>query len=432
MANSTMQATVLPPGQADGGALQNNYQIPVVHWVQLRLSMNQHEESGSITQRAVTQIPYFWVRESEEHPDQWTVVSAGITGGASGNYTLLRLALPAVGRYRAYIREPGITLNAGAIYHIPFHALASAEDSDREVQPWLALTVTAGTSAQTRSVTQALPNAFGRPAAEYPSNGAAQTLNQTHTQASSALNLGTYTITRQLWADISRTYGAHHSAVTGSTYREVLESLYREQFPESAAHAVNLTSDNGTRTIEFDPMATSGGRTTRSFLADNGQPSGLMTARESLRRTHPRTVERLLTAMAALNIHYVRSTGAWRPHYGSTLHRYASALDVTHLRTRVTEEDGTATEVRIRMHRVEDPEANPLNTDAVANTLAKRRKRDFSLAFHRYLGEHKQAGELGWLGGPWQLTYANVGLQGNTIYIKTDDVHKHHVHISIP
>lgn len=432
MANGTVQATVLPPSQTDGGALQNNYQIPIVHWVQFRLSMYQYAENGSTTQRAVTQVPYVWVRESNEHPGQWTVVFTGITGGAVGNYTLLRLALPAIGRYRAYIREPGFTANAGAIYSIPFHALASTEDSDREVQPWLALNVTAGASPQTRNVTQQLPNTFGRIAADYPSPGTAQTLNQTHTQASSALNLGLYTMTRQLWADISRTYGAHHPAVTGSAYRQVLESLYREQFPESAAHLVNLTSDNGTRTIEFDPMATSGGRATRSFLVDNGQPSGLMTARESLRRTHPRTVERLLATMAALNIHYARSTGAWRPHYGSTLHRYASALDVTHLRTRVTEENGAATEVRIRLHRTLDTEANPLSTNAEASTLEKRRKRDFSLAFHRYLAEQKQAGMLGWLGGPWQLTYANVGLQGNNIFIKTDSIHEHHVHISIP
>ena len=432
MANSTAQATVLPPSQANGGAVQNNYQIPVVHWVQLNLSMNQHEENGSITQRAVMQLPYVWVCESDDHPNQWTVVSTGVTGGAIGNYTPLRLALPGVGRYRAYIREPGLTINAGTIYNIPFHALTSAEDSDREVQPWLALTVTAGASPQTRTVIQQLPNAFGRATAEYPSNGTAQTLNQTHTQASAALNLGLYTMTRQLWADASRTYGAHHPAITGSTYRQVLETLYREQFPESATHTVTLTSDNGTRTVEFNPMATVGGRTTRTFLANNGQPSGLMTARESLRRTHPLTAEKLLAAMTTLNIHYALSTGAWRPHYGSTLHRYASALDVTHLRTRVNEENGTATEVRIHLHRIEDPEANPLNTDAVANTLAKRRKRDFSLAFHRYLGERKQAGELGWLGGPWQLTYTDVGLQGNAVYIKTDDVHKHHVHISIP
>ncbi len=427
-----MQATVLPSSQINGGAIQNNYQIPVVHWVQVRLSMNQHEENGSITQRAATQIPYVWVRESEEHPGQWTVVSTGITGGATGSYTLLRLALPGVGAYRAYIREPGLTVGAGAIYNIPFHALASAHDSDREVQPWLALTVTAGNSTQNCSVVQRLPNAFGRAASEYPPSGTAQTLTQTHTQAASALNLGTYTMTRQLWSDISRAYGAHHPAITGSTYRQVLESLYREQLPESATHIVNLTSDNGTRTIEFDSQATFGGRSTCSFLANDGQPTGLMTAGESLRRTHPRTVEKILAAMTALNIHYARSTGAWRPHTGSTLHRYASALDITHLYTRVTEQDGTATEVRIRLHRVEDPEANPLNTDAVANTLEKRRKRDFSLAFHRYLAEHKQAGELGWLGGPWQLTYADVGLQGNATCVKTDSLHKHHVHISIP
>jgi hypothetical protein len=53
------------------------------------------------------------------------------------------------------------------------------------------------------------------------------------------------------------------------------------------------------------------------------------------------------------------------------------------------------------------------------------------MAFHRYLAQQRQAGALGWLGGPWALTYANVGLTGSSLFIKTDAIHEHHVHLSV-
>ncbi|MFV3372444.1 hypothetical protein ACNFH5_30100 [Pseudomonas sp. NY15435] len=412
----------------------NTYVIPTTHWIKIYVSMNQHEENGTITQRAASAIPYVWVKESDDQEGAWIIISTGTTGQSVTHTppaTLLTLKINGPGRYRAYIKEPSFNDEIGDPYEIPFHALSTAIDSEHAVQPWLAVSVTTDASAENHTIIQQHPNDLNRNVLEYPPAGSQQNLTQIHTQQNSALNLGDYIITRQLWSDASRAYGAHHQLISNSAFREILEEIYQEQLPESPQHALTASIENGTRTIIFDPQSTNGGRSTRSFLPNNGQPSMMMTAGETLRRTYPRTLELLLELMEELNIHYARSTGAWRPHFGSSLHRYAASLDITHLRTRVTTQTGGEVEVTIHFHRNTDPDSNPIGNPP-ATSVSSIRKRDFSLAVHTYLAEHKMAGDLGWLGGPWQLTYNQVGLLGSTIFIKTDEVHKHHLHMSAP
>lgn len=52
---------------------------------------------------------------------------------------------------------------------------------------------------------------------------------------------------------------------------------------------------------------------------------------------------------------HARTTGAWRPHTGSTRHRYASAIDITHIQTTVTEGQGQRHDVGIWFHNQSPP-----------------------------------------------------------------------------
>lgn len=385
-------------------------------WAKLKVQMRG--EGGAV--QTASNLPYVFV--SREFGDtEWKVVSVGMTP-MNG---VLELAFHGMAEFRAYVKEPGEEYAVGSPFVIPEHALAEGGDSGREVQPWLCLLVHTGPTDVSWALEQALPNTLERAAAEYPPPASA-TLTKVHTERAKALNLGNYVLTHQLWADASRTYGSDHPVIEASPHRATLELFYQEQLAVNGNDLI-LTTEDGARTVEFDAQATNGGITTRSFL-DGG---ALMTRSESLRRTHPRVIEWWLQAMEDLEIHHARSTGAWRPHLGSTRHRYASALDLTHLRTRVVDGDNGEIEVGIQLHRTQDPAANPLPSPNVANTPANVRKRDFSLRFHTYLAERKEAGELNWLGGPWALTYANVGLQGGGTFIHTDAIHVHHVHLSV-
>lgn len=427
--NSQQQTESIP--QQPAAPQTNTYIIQTTHWVKIYLSMNQHEDNGSITRRAASSIPYVWVKEENDQEGIWIIVSKGTTGQSVNHTppaTLLTLKISGPGNYRAYIKEPSFESEIGEQYEIPFHALNTAVDSEHTVQPWLALSVTTDSSNSNYTVIQQHPNTLNREASEYPPTGTARTLTTAHIQQNSALTLGDYIMTRQLWADSSRAYGAHHPTVINSAFREALEAIYQEHLQESQQHALTGSIGSSVR-INFDPQATNGGRSTRSFLANNGQPSAMMTAGESLRRTYPRTIELLFEMMTALNINYARSTGAWRPHYGSTLHRYAAALDITDLYTRVPTQGGDI-EVRIRLNRT-DQDSDPLATPP-SNSPERIRKRDFSMRVHRYLAEQKMAGNFGWLGGPWQITYQQVGILGNGTPISTNNDHRHHIHLSAP
>jgi hypothetical protein len=61
--------------------------------------------------------------------------------------------------------------------------------------------------------------------------------------------------------------------------------------------------------------------------------------------------------------------------------------------------------------------------------------REFSRRVHVYIANARLRETLGWLGGPWNLTYNQLGIvdqeRGNTEAFATDNTHIHHIHISM-
>ncbi|WP_197342661.1 hypothetical protein [Ralstonia solanacearum] len=398
--------------------LQTTVQLIQRYW--LRVAVKMQEGGGT---RPAANLPYTVVKHDAQGDGAWTVLSNGITHASNGE---ARFAIPGAGRYRLYVKEPNVTIPVGSPFALPYHQTPTGQPSHREVQPWMELLVVESGAPQSFNVTQAHPNTLGRPTSMYPAQVTGLgPLNSSHSSAAHALDLHEYMVKNQLWSDISPCYGTSHASVTNSPNRIALEQIYGEHLTpvgQTAARELQLAD----RTILFEAMSTEGGRQTQGFTDAN-----LMTADECLRKTHPSVLDWWLSAMQAQHITYARSTGAWRPHTGSTRHRYSLALDITHLRTTVPGENGENIAVEIHLHRIQGADANPLASDADTNTPTKVRRRNFSRSFHQYLAQQRQAGALGWLGGPWALTYANVGLQGITQFIKTDSIHVHHVHVSV-
>jgi hypothetical protein len=256
----------------------------------------------------------------------------------------------------------------------------------------------------------------------------------------SALDLGTYLVSHQLWADASRAYGANHTLIRNSRFREPLSVIYSEQLTAGTGageEVHNRTLSSGGIELVFDHQCTTGGRGRLSFLEDNSQVGSRMSADEALRRTHPATMEFLLQMMDDLNISYARSTGAWRPHVGSTRHRYASAIDLTHARTMLMDENNQQQRVTIHFNREISPNSNPRQSGQ-NESLLRARMREFSRSVHAYLANARAQQTLGWLGGPWVLTYRQLGVPAteqfnnlDAIAIETDATHEHHIHISL-
>lgn len=429
------------------GVLMNVCRLRQSYYAKVRLQMRTVRERREITTTA-TILPYVIVHATSEAPNIWTVITPPNTNTGNGpDAGIVQIEVSDTGRYRIYIKEPTETPAQGSVFTIQQHALANGNDSGREVQPLLELDVTDNADC-TMSVQRTHPNGLGRGQGngddQVPANGARQNFTQTHTSRALArsLDLGDYVISHQLWADASRTYGINHPRVQNSQFQAALQMIYGETLTPgtgagSDAQDRTLTSEG--IEIEFDHQSTTGGRTRLSFLENNGQPSNRMTADESLRRTHPATIEFLIQMMADLNITYARSSGAWRPHVGSTRHRYASAIDLTHLRTNVLGANNQQHRVAIHLHRINSPNSNPQRTHP-QETAERTRMREFSHLVHVYIAQAKQEGTLGWLGGPWPLTYARLGLPGpqtpngrtpNAPAIATDDTHIHHIHISM-
>jgi len=138
--------------------------------------------------------------------------------------------------------------------------------------------------------------------------------------------------------------------------------------------------------------------------------------------------------MRDLDITYARGTGAWRPHIGSTRHRYASAIDLTHVRTTVNGANNQQHSVTIQFHRTTSPNSNPIATGQ-PETAERTRMREFSRRVHGYIANARLQGTLGWLGGPWRLTYNQLDIVDpnvpNTEAFATDATHVHHIHISM-
>lgn len=414
----------------DDGVLLNICQIDQTYYAKVRLRMTEGANN-----RNANILPYLIVKSTPETQDTWVVRATGRTD-TSG--TPILVAADGPGHYRVYIKEPTETFTTNEEFEVPQHALADGNGSGHEVQPLFELTVNEAPDC-TLSVSKTHPNGLGRGRGnahdQIVANGARHNFTQAHARGTveHALDLGDHVISRQLWADASRTYGALHPHIQQSDFRAALTTIYSEQLTPgtgagAAAHDRTLTF-NGI-TIDFNNQSTTGGRARLSFR--NGQPQERMTPDESLRKTHPIAMEYLLQVLTDMEATYARITGAWRPHTGSTRHRYASAIDITHLRTTVTErqEQGQRHDVEIWFHNQNSPSSNPSRTAATENA-DRRRKREFSHRFHAYIASSRIADQLGWLGGPWALTYAHLGLQRAGQAIATDAVHVHHVHLSV-
>ncbi|MGM3277951.1 hypothetical protein [Ralstonia sp. 24A2] len=395
--------------------LQTTVQLVQRYWVRVTAQMREH--GPPVSTSFAGNLPYVLVMQDGEH---WLVLSTGLTGMSNGRASF---GIPGAGRYRAYAKEPTRTFQTGAAFEIPFHQLPNGQDSTREVQPWFDMEVTATGSPQTFQVRQALPNTLGRPANLYPPASAApHPLTQAHTSASTPLDFGNYLITNQLWSDISRCYGTSHSVVTASANRAALEMIYGEQLIVVGQHGRRLQIDD--RTIEFQEGATEGGRQTFGF-ADNTN----MTASECIRKAYPKVFDWWLQSMTTLRLSSATVSSTWRPHTGSTRHRYSLALDLVYLTGLVDISPTQTASTTVWLNRLQ-PISNPANTAPPANA-DESHKRLLSTAFHKHLAEDKAASHLGWLGGPWALKRSEVGLSGNTAFIVTNNTHKNHVHVSV-
>ncbi|WP_411851224.1 hypothetical protein ACLB90_01065 [Stenotrophomonas sp. LGBM10] len=432
-----LQVPVRVENDRDGVAM-NICQFDTDYYARIRLQMMS---GGAAT--SASNLPYLVVRNTPEAPDTWRVATQPHRNdGRTDREGRAHVRVAGPGRYRVFIKEPTEQFVSGNVFTIPRHALATGTDSDREVQPLVELEVIENANC-TLSVRRTHPNGMQRTRGggsdQIPADGAAHRFTQAHTSyvLVSALDLGNYVVSFQLWADASRTYGTNHPLIQNSTFRDALRIIYGEQLTAgtgagASPHDRILTS--GGREVQFNNQSTTGGRGRFSFREDNGQPGNRMTADETLRRTHPATMEFLLQMMDDLDITYARSTGAWRPHIGSTRHRYASAIDLTHVRTTVNGANNQQHTVTIQFHRVSSPDSNPTATGQ-QETAERTRMREFSRRIHVYIATARAQRTLGWLGGPWRLTYQQLGVinpnEPGAEAFTTNDTHVHHIHISM-
>lgn len=438
-----MQRANQPPAAAivlrdrDNVAM-NLYHVPVAHYVQITFTMN----GGKGTQ-LTTGLPYVAVHAQPDHPRHWRVLGhCKEVAGKTSSLGKVFLFIRGPGKYRIYIAEPTETFPPSSTFWIQHHALANGRDSEREVQPLVELDVIEAANLSL-SIRTTHPNGLSRTrgsaADSIAADGPTLQLTEDHVteKKEKALNLGRHLISFQAWADASRTYGTDHPLIVASDYREQLRIIYGERLTTNSRQGADLNDrilEHGEKRIEFNHQSTTGGRGRLSFRDDNGHAGNRMTADESLRRTHPAAMEFLLRMMHDLNISYMRSTGAWRPHFGSVLHRYASSLDLTHADATVADSDGQLHLVKMHFHRDLGKACNPIPTGG-AELLRDRRRRELSFRVHAYIARAKQSGVLGWLGGPWRLAYGQLSLpqppgQAGVAFM-TDDVHRHHIHISL-
>ncbi|MBK0056870.1 hypothetical protein [Stenotrophomonas sp. S39] len=425
--------------EVDGdGVTMSVCRLDQVYYAKIKLQM---KNGGKTVPASI--LPYVIVHATTETPDTWRVAPhpPEIAQRTPGSGTIL-IRVEGAGRYRLYIKEPTEDFPENALFEIQQHMLADGGQSGREVQPLVELDVNQSSDC-TLSIralnTNGLLRTRGTGPDSIPNDQDFLKFTDAHSsqELQSALDLGNHLISFQLWADASRTYGTQHPIVQGSAYREALTDLYSEGLNVGSgtgdiAHSRFLTF--GGREVEFNHQSTTGGRGRLSFLADNGQPNNRMMADESLRRTHPATMEFLLKMMDDLDITYARVTGAWRPHVGSTRHRYASAIDLTHAKKTVMDENNQPQLVSIHFHSEDSAQSNPLG-DGRRESPERTRMREFSYRVHQYIANARAQGGAGWLGGPWALTYGELGVgaadRPRDLAIRTDATHVHHLHISV-
>lgn len=425
--------------EVDGdGVTMTVCRLDRTYYAKIKLQMKSNGATS-----AATILPYLIVYAAPEAPGTWRVTPAASNSPRrTDREGSAHIRVIAPGHYRMYIKEPAEEFTDDSIFPIPQHALADGSDSGHEVQPLVEFEVVESPDC-TLSIRTLHPNGLLRTRGDggdsIPSDTDLLNFTETHTdgELKNALNLGNYVISFQLWADASRTYGTLHPIVQNSAFREALSTIYSEGLTTGTGTG-DSTHDRtlafGEREIQFNHQSTTGGRNRLSFREDNGQPNNRMTADETLRRTHPATMEFLLKMMDDLDIAYARVTGAWRPHIGSTRHRYASAIDLTHVRTTVVGADGQQHFVTIQFHRRLSANSNPNRTTPV-ESAARTRMREFSFQVHRYIANARAQLTLGWLGGPWPMTYNDLGVvataRDDDIAIRTDATHVHHIHISM-
>jgi len=433
-------------------------------------------DDGVITTTGASKLPYVLVYASFSQPDSWTVIKTSTTTGG------IVIPLENIGYYRLYIKEPRLTFQANSTFDIPYHMNTDGTASTHQVQPFLGLRVESANNCAADAttnkltppftVTTYLPNTLSRAANLYPTTGQTFTLTQQNSQSTLTLNgfttrtrssataafqtqtENTYRITFQLWSDCSRAYGHLHTRVQNSTHRTILENFYREAMTVSG-NSRRLTFRFGTETrdreIFFDEGGTFGARQTLSFSSQTN-----MTASEAIRRIHPDVWDYWVSAMQTLNLTYSKIGSAWRPHIGSTYHRYSVALDFNDTRGMLTvpnpnyhsgsppgspnaqpeiEEEITITFRRDLAATDVRQDCNP-STALSANSSTAPTARDKRITLSKNILNHvatgKLGGQLGWTGGPWTLNYNQVGITNNTTrFITTDNTHKHHIHLTV-
>jgi len=280
------------------GVVMNVCQIDTDYYTKIRLQMMS---DGATSSASI--LPYLVVRNTPEQPDTWRVATRPHRDtGRTDSAGIARVRVAGPGRYRVFIKEPTEQFVEGSAFTIPRHALADGTDSDRDVQPLVELEVIENADC-TLSIRRTHPNGLQRTRGAgndpTPADGARYNFTQAHTsyRLENSLDLGNYVISFQLWADACRTYGTQHPRIQNSDFSAALRIIYGEQLTAGTGAGVGVHDrilNSGGREVEFNNQCTTGGRARLSFREDNGQPGNRMTADETLRRTHPATMEFLL------------------------------------------------------------------------------------------------------------------------------------------
>lgn len=414
------------------GAQVNTVQTPAVTYY-VKFNALMHQENGTSTQDAGN-LPYLVVSNTPEKPKEWKVVKANKTDNGTG---LIVIPITNKGEYRVYVKEPNTTPVVGSLHTIPYHASKDGTDSSHEVQAWFALKVEDGTQKNTLKATTTLPNTLNR-TSNYPTTGTAYTLDKTNTTSKGAKNLGNHILTHQLISDMSRAYGKSHPDIVASTYKTALEKIYSEDMTvggktEPHQRILEFTDGSTTRKIDFINSSTAGARKTKSFSNDANMASD-----EAIRRTHPSVFAYWLETMHALDITYTRVGSTWRPHLGSTRHRYSLALDYNEITANVVVDEKTqqkeSVEITLRNDTAAGKLCNPTLKIDNKTTVANKRKIELSRVLFKHLATGRDSKKLGWLGGPWTLKYNTPEINystDSTIFIVTNKAHKHHIHLSV-
>ena len=415
----------------------------------------RNERTNNLSHYGAGKLPYALVYTCFDHPDQWQIIKTGTTTGG------ILVPIEKIGDYRLYIKEPLVVFKVGDSFKIPYHMKTDGTASTHEVQPFFAMKVESQNSSRDNTskaltppltITTYLPNGLNRAASHYPTMGQTVTVtdksasrltfgNQFISKVNSAKE-NNYRITEQLWADCCQVYGYLHRLIQHSSYKDALEKIYQARLTHVNVHGRKLTlHTNGgknSHTIEFPEDGTKGARLTFSYENQN-----FMRADEAIRRIHPSVWDYWFDVMEEQKITYNRLGSGWRPHLGSTFHRYSLALDFNDTHAIMAVDNP-------KYHSVDDPRLtidkevkmtfktvaqgaqynfNPMQT--VTAQMLEDQKNGIALAKKILNRIAQDRSRLGWLGGPWQLKLSDVGLTGNTVFLNTNEAHKHHVHLTV-